>query len=194
MKVIAAGFPKTGTKSVCKALRTLGYTVYDFEENSTYLADDWAQILHHGWTTEHFQKMYKDIDAVTDYPACCFWEEIYKAFPDSKIILMIRDDEESWFTSAANQIREGESKMILRLFTFDISDRKQNDGRIAFGINDSFLWKPFSLSYLNEQLMKLKYRAHNAYVLQNAPPEKLLVFKCSEGWEPLCKFLDVSDA
>nr|XP_039273938.1 uncharacterized protein LOC120347890 [Styela clava] len=141
--------------------------------------------------------MYKDIDAVTDFPACCFWEEIYKAFPDSKIILMIRDDEESWFMSAANQIRESESKIIARLFTLisptgsRMMVNFKNYGRIAFGINDSFLWKPFSLSYLNEQLMKLKYRAHNAYVLQNAPPEELLVFKCSEGWEPLCKFLDV---
>ena len=26
---------------------------------------------------------------------------------------------------------------------------------------------------------------------QSAPKDKLLVFKCSEGWEPLCKFLGV---
>ena len=27
------------------------------------------------------------------------------------------------------------------------------------------------------------------YLFQNAPPDKLLVYHVSEGWEPLCKFL-----
>lgn len=27
---------------------------------------------------------------------------------------------------------------------------------------------------------------------QNAPTDKLLVFKCTEGWGPLCEFLDVA--
>ena len=33
MKVICAGFPKTGTKSLAMALRELGYSVYDTEEH-----------------------------------------------------------------------------------------------------------------------------------------------------------------
>ena len=33
--------------------------------------------------------------------------------------------------------------------------------------------------------------AHNAAVLREVPPERLLVFKVSEGWEPLCRFLGV---
>ena len=32
MKVICAGMPKTGTKSIRKALRHLGFTVFDWEE------------------------------------------------------------------------------------------------------------------------------------------------------------------
>ena len=33
MKIICAGFPKTGTKSMAAALRELGYSVHDFEEH-----------------------------------------------------------------------------------------------------------------------------------------------------------------
>ena len=32
MKLICAGLPKTGTKTLAKALRILGYTVYDVKE------------------------------------------------------------------------------------------------------------------------------------------------------------------
>ena len=28
-------------------------------------------------------------------------------------------------------------------------------------------------------------------IFQNAPKDKLLVYNCKEGWEPLCKFLEV---
>ena len=33
MKIICAGFPKTGTKSMATALRDLGFSVHDFEEH-----------------------------------------------------------------------------------------------------------------------------------------------------------------
>lgn len=35
------------------------------------------------------------------------------------------------------------------------------------------------------------YTQHNANVLQSIPPEKLLVFNLTDGWEPLCQFLNV---
>ena len=31
----------------------------------------------------------------------------------------------------------------------------------------------------------------NFIYFQNAPKDKLLVYKCKEGWEPLCEFLGV---
>ena len=36
------------------------------------------------------------------------------------------------------------------------------------------------------------YRDHNAYVKENAPSDQLLVFEAKDGWEPLCRFLDVA--
>jgi Sulfotransferase domain len=35
------------------------------------------------------------------------------------------------------------------------------------------------------------FNVHNDEVRSSAPPEQLLVYDASEGWEPLCAFLDV---
>jgi len=85
MKVIVAGLPKTGTKSMVAALQELGYTVYDFMENATLLKQNWENIMLRGGSTEDFRQMYENVDAVTDVPACYYWDEIHKAFPDAKV-------------------------------------------------------------------------------------------------------------
>jgi hypothetical protein len=41
-----------------------------------------------------------------------------------------------------------------------------------------------------ELMMRLR-EVHNAAVIAEIPPERLLVFKVSEGWAPLCRFLGV---
>nr|XP_039273062.1 uncharacterized protein LOC120347221 [Styela clava] len=196
MKVIVAGFSKTGTKSMCDALTKLGYNVYDVIENMYILEKEWTKILNEGWTTEDFRRMYENVDAVTDLPACYFWEEIHKAFPDAKIILTIRDDEDKWYKSFENQYKTYDSSFIVRLMaifspTFRRVDRDITVplSRISCGLEEQ---GPFRIqTNLHEQILKMKYRAHNAYVLQNAPPDKLLVFRVTEGWEPLCKFLGI---
>jgi hypothetical protein len=37
------------------------------------------------------------------------------------------------------------------------------------------------------------FERHNAEVQARIPPERLLVFELSEGWAPLCRFLDVPE-
>ena len=90
MKVILAGLPKTGTKSMADALRQLGYhNVYDYMEHYQYLGDEWRKIFEHGGKSEDFKRMYEGVDAVTDTPCCHYWEEIHKAFPDAKVISLV---------------------------------------------------------------------------------------------------------
>ena len=45
MKVICAGFLKTGTKSIAKALRHLGFTVFDWEEQMFDFLDHWVDVF-----------------------------------------------------------------------------------------------------------------------------------------------------
>ena len=85
MKVVFASYSKTGTKTMAEVLRTLGYKCYDFMENYQHLGDEWMKLMTVGGTTEDIRRMFQDVDAVMDIPACVFWEEILKAFPDAKV-------------------------------------------------------------------------------------------------------------
>jgi len=89
MKIVVAGMPKTGTKSITAALSMLGYTVYDSEENFEYLHDEWMKIMTVGGTADDFRRMYSSVDATCDVPACYYWEEMHKAFPDAKVCLNV---------------------------------------------------------------------------------------------------------
>jgi hypothetical protein len=35
------------------------------------------------------------------------------------------------------------------------------------------------------------YKRHNAEVKRTVPPDRLLIYEVKEGWEPLCRFLNV---
>ena len=85
MKVIVAGFPKCGTKTVACALRNLGLKVYDFMENYEFLEDKWRKIFEEGVSSDDFIEMYKNVDAVTDLPCCFFWKDLHKTFPQAKV-------------------------------------------------------------------------------------------------------------
>ena len=69
MKVIVAGFPKTGTKSINAALTELGYNVYDYLEHYLYHYDEWKKNFNGDGTIDDFRNMYKDVDAIVDIPA-----------------------------------------------------------------------------------------------------------------------------
>jgi len=85
MKVIVAGYSKTGTKSMASALKILGYNVYDFMEHYWFHSEQWIKVLASRNIDVDFRQMYKNVDAVTDNPPYFFWEQIHEAFPDAKV-------------------------------------------------------------------------------------------------------------
>ena len=87
MKVIVAGFSKTGTKTMNSALTKLGYNVYDFMDHYYYHEKYWTKIFKDGGTIEDFREMYESVDAVVDVPAFMFWEEMSEAFPEAKVAI-----------------------------------------------------------------------------------------------------------
>nr|XP_039264174.1 uncharacterized protein LOC120339989 [Styela clava] len=112
-----------------------------------------------------------------------------------QIILSLRESDDEWLESLEKQMKASGGIRAIKLMTF-LSPTYRNilikTGRpaslIMFGMENisSISHRPY-----NKDMLKLKYRAHNAHVLQNAPPDKLLVYKVTEGWDPLCKFLGV---
>ena len=204
MKVICAGLSKTGTKTLAKALRILGYTVYDYFEHRDVHADEWFAIYCEGKAPD-FTAMYKDVDAVTDIPAATWFQEIHEAFPAAKVILSLRDNEEVWVKSFLKQIEIANTLggfvnrialiwlgpilgMIFAPITTVTQVKRKVKERFflqliltaGFG---SFNWKSTSL-------FKKRYREHNERVQAVIPKDKLLIYNVKEGWKPLCEFLE----
>ena len=185
MKLICTGLPKTGTTSLAAALRFLGYRVHDYVEHYGYSAVEYANALE--GIMPDFTTMYADIDAVCDSPACFFWDEILRCFPDAKVVLQERDNIEVWIKSA------------LKTYELTITTQEQWWTQLGFVITPTGRkWKrllnlELARMFNNgdaEYLAKL-YVDHNARVKALVPRDKLLVWNVKQGWKPLCEFLGV---
>ncbi|KXJ22345.1 hypothetical protein AC249_AIPGENE23080 [Exaiptasia diaphana] len=174
MKIICAGLSKTGTKSLAKALRLLGFVVHDIEEHLMWYMSEYIQALN--GDTPDFTAMYSQVDAVTDAPALRFWKELSQAFPDAKVVLMERDSAEIWVqsllsTNAAyrREMCSLKNKLVSALTS---TGRKHNTlmgliGRKIYPAQDK------------EGLVEI-YLQHNARVKATIPRDKLLVYNVKQ--------------
>ena len=183
MKVICAGRGKTGTKSISKALRYLGFTVFDFEEQLLGFLDDWVDVFQNGIKPD-VKRIYQNADAVVDMPGNFFYEEILEAFPDCKVILSERE-EDSWIESYVRQV---ESLFALRSTFATIVSPTVRKSNFVF---DSYVNAASgSCNPKSTYVIRKRYRIHNHRVKSIVPADKLLVYNVKQGWKPLCDFLE----
>jgi len=203
MKVICAGFPKTGTKSLALALRQLGYEhVHDVEEHLQYNLDNYLDFFEGRSDGSIFKSIYKDVDAVVDLPAVSVWYILHRQFPDAKVILMVRDNENDWFNSYHGMLLYYRKNFAVPDFW---SRARAYLSRTRNKINRLWLYNfifttgaDFSMDFkyklhnmVSPEQWKSQYVEHNAAVKGIVPSKNLLVYNVKEGWQPLCKFLGV---
>ena len=182
MKVICAGVGKTGTKSIAKALRHLGFNVFDWEEQILDFIDHWFDVFQNG-AEPHVKRVYQNADAVVDIPGNLFWEEILEAFPDCKVILSERD-EDSWVKSMVNQLETVDAVQSRTMSMLSPTMRKM------YLIGDSSVVALVgSRNKTSTYIFRKRYLIHNHHVKSIVPPDKLLVYNVQQGWKPLCDFL-----
>ena len=180
--VIGAGFGRTGTLSLKGALEHLGFgpcyhmiEVIDRPEH----VDFWQRAA--AGTAVDWDEILAGYRAAVDWPACSFYAELAARYPEAKVILTARDPER-WYQSACQtifpritrpvspddalawaRIRMQRKIVIEQAFGGDIEDREH-----ALAV----------------------FRQHVAEVQRAIPPERLLVYRVADGWEPLCRFLE----
>jgi hypothetical protein len=108
VKLIGAGFGRTGTMSLKIALETLGFSP------CYHMTEVFAHPEHRGFWISAWRGDPADWDGVlgeyeaaVDWPACTFYEELMKRHPDAKVILSVREPER-WYESVRNTIYEVE--------------------------------------------------------------------------------------
>lgn len=185
LKIIGAGFGRTGTLSLKTALEQLGFGPC---HHMTAILDDvdrqaplWSRVVA-GERVE-WDEVYQGYVSTVDWPGCRYWAELAARYPDAKVILSVRDADR-WYESMTQTILARPSGRFLTWFLGLIRHP------MAFGMKiisrDGF---GYDFSRAN---VIASYERHNAAVRAGVAPERLLVFDVREGWEPLCRFLGVA--
>src|ERR1043165_4691710 len=193
LKVIGAGWGRTGTESLKKALEMLGYDkcYHMFELIKDGKRVEYWEQLHRGEKPD-YDKLFEGFQSCVDFPACMYYKEFMAQYPDAKVVLSYRDPE-SWWKSASNTILKpipGALHVVARfmgLFNKNLSYFPRIFKSVTAAAFDGMFQgkrddKEFMLKLYNEWVEEVK---------RSVPPEKLLIHQAVEGWEPLCKFLGV---
>ncbi|WP_274475253.1 sulfotransferase family protein [Mangrovimonas aestuarii] len=159
-KIICIGWHKTGTTTMGAALLKLGYSVVGARL-------DLAESLLRGNVSNSIL-VAQEYNALQDVPWMAMYKELDKAYPNSKFILTVRD-EDKWLYSAKKHF--GKDYTAMREWLY------------GKGVLDG-----------NEALYLDRYRKHyeDVYDYFKDRPDDLLImdFKAGDGWEKLCGFLN----
>lgn len=203
VKYIVAGHHKTGTKSLSKAMRSLGYRVFDAGEMHLLMMDVWISFYKGKITIEEVANHYDEhnVDVIVDYPCMFFWKQFTKIWPQAKVILTVRDNTEIWWTSAkqffhnVNQWNYIKYGWFLVFFSPTGWKTRRDMSLPSFNMVHGTIKMFQNYEDLDNQsvelIMKNRYEAHNANVMHNCPPEKLLIYNVKDGWPSLCAFMEI---
>jgi hypothetical protein len=189
MKVIGAGFGRTGTMSLKAALEQLGCgpcfhmidLIRDPEPLPYWVAAangeriDWTEALD-GW------------ESSVDWPGCTFWEQMAETWPDAPVLLSVRDPE-AWYRSCLNSIHA--AKEMALAGELEGGDEEGPSPEVV-GMINNLIWNgTFKGRFLEKDYALEVFHRHNEYVKAKVPANRLLVYEIKQGWEPLCEFLGV---
>ena len=188
LKVIGAGFGRTGTLSLKSALDELGLSpCYHMVETRAHPEHDTMWLALSKGEASDWRPMLKGYASTVDWPSTYFWKDLSAANPDAKIILTLRDPE-VWYRSAAATIF---SRMLefeaLRADPDAVDPARRRHMEM---VNTIVVEKTFGGSLEKHHAIQV-FNAHNGDVRRSLPRERLLVYESGEGWEPLCAFLGV---
>jgi hypothetical protein len=182
IKVIGAGFGRTGTSSLKGALDILGfgpcYHMWDIMQKPAHIAL-WQQAAHNGqgdWAT-----IFDGYQATMDWPSAFFYRELIQQYPTAKVILTLREPE-SWYTSSYETIYQDQlhPEMFAEYgwpLSLDVMVK-------------TIVWEGTFQNRFPDRAYAIDvFQRHNAEVQRVVPAEQLLVYEVNQGWEPLCHFL-----
>jgi hypothetical protein len=197
VKVVGAGFGRTGTLSLKTALEELGFgPCYHMVE--VFAHPEHAPLWEAAWRDDlvDWEEILGGYEAAVDWPACAFYEQLMERYPDAKVILTVRDPER-WYESTRSTIYEL-SMITTRSPLFRLvfgAIRLLRFGRIGRGnMAEEIIWQgTFDGRFEDRRYAIEVFERHNEEVRRRVPEEKLLVYEVSEGWRPLCEFLGVEE-
>ena len=186
LKIIGAGFGRTGTLSLKVALEQLGYGPCHHMKEVMLNNDqaEWFSQASKGVEVD-WHEVFNKYSSAVDWPAAAYYQELADSFPDAKIVLGVRDPD-AWYESVENTI----FRVIPNFpkwvrFIFPRSDK-------VFNMIEKTIWQgEFSGQFEDKGTAIQVFNERIETIKKMFPPERLLIHTSKDGWEPLCEFLDV---
>lgn len=177
LKIIGAGMGRTGTASLKVALESLNFgNCYHMSEVLKHPEStvDWISAAE---GNPDWEKIFNGYSTTVDNPGCNFWKELADYYPNAKVILTIRDPE-SWYNSTNETIHSVEFAQFIKNSPFGEMIQKT-------------IWNVMDNRMQDKDYMIDFFQNRTAEIENVIAPERLLVYRVSEGWAPLCEFLEV---
>lgn len=182
VKIIGAGFGRTGTASLKAALEHLGYgpCYHMFEVIAQpERAQDW-ELAMDGRVSD-WQQVLGGFESTVDWPGCAFYRELMDFYPDAKVLLTVRDPER-WYDSTYGTIYQ---------FVQDPPGDDDFSAKLRPTI-ERMIWNGTFDGRFEDRAHAIDvFERHNAEVQRVVPADRLLVYRVGEGWQRLCDFLGV---
>ena len=184
LKVLGAGFGRTGTYSLKIALEILGFGrchhMYEVRQRPEQVA--WWMAAARGEIL-NWDEVFDGFVSQVDWPASYFWRDLSSHFPEAKVILTDRDPDE-WYESIRRTILPASE--IGRIKDPDPVNRMASEMMYQIALKGIFRGRLADRDFAIALM-----RAHRQEVIETIAPDRLLVFGVGDGWKPLCEFLEV---
>lgn len=179
LQVVGAGLPRTGTASLAAALMHLlsgrCYQMSVIPGHPFNLGPEWDLALAGG--IPNWDAVFDGFVAAVDWPASMFWHELSEAYPNSLVLLSVREDAETWWQSC--------NETFLPFARAALAP-DWNEGRGLTNLLEKFTG---TKQWDDPGIMKTAYEQHNVRVQKTITPERLLVWNAAQGWDPICRAL-----
>ncbi|MEV0235364.1 sulfotransferase family protein [Nonomuraea sp. NPDC050786] len=180
LKVVGASYGRTGTSSVRLALEILGFGPCHYMRElftSPAHAEEWLRVAEGG--APDWKRLLDGFASTIAWPAAFWWRELAAAFPEARVLLIVRDPA-SWYASMRRTLYRTRPAVAGP----EASVRDQ--------VIEKIVWQgTFSGRFEDRDHAIGVYLAHLDEVRDAVPPGRLIEVEPSRGWEPLCAALGV---
>ena len=183
LAVMGPGFGRTGTMSLKLALETLGFgPCHHFAEVVAHpeQVPHWLRVAAGKFVV--WDEVFASYRSQVDWPGAHVWRELAAAYPEAKVVLTVRPEEQWWtsFSATIGKLMDSPNQVPLTPHIGTL---------LNVGI-ELIQVQTFGCAPTDREGVLAAYRRRTEEVRAAIPSKRLLVFDVAEGWTPLCRFLD----
>ena len=182
LRVLGTAWGRTGTLSAKVALERLGlgpcYHMLEVFRVHPEHKEAWIDAAR--GVSVNWEHLFAGYQSAVDWPACVFWPELIEEYPDMQVVQVLRDPQR-WYESYDATIRAGIP-----------TTRPPSEDATDTMMYEVIFKRSFSRALGRSELIRA-YEAHIERVRETVDPSRLLMWSLTEGWAPLCDFLDLPE-